>query len=116
MGLARIIVLGFAYFHDFIEDDPFKGLGLLTKIVLPIKTNKLKENAGNHEYFSASSSKDQPSPLRMHYLEFPAAVVDWSVAAEEDALEGLPELRAENCVDDLKKKKYIYIKIMQYMD
>lgn len=43
-----------------------------------------------------------PSPLRMHYLEFPAAVVDWSVAAEQDALEGLTELRTENGINDLQ--------------
>jgi len=38
----------------------------------------------------------------MHYLELPAAVVDWSVAAEEDALEGLSELRTEDGVDNLQ--------------
>jgi len=43
----------------------------------------------------------------MHYLELPAAVVDWSVAAEEDALEGLTELRAEDGVDDLQERTFI---------
>lgn len=38
----------------------------------------------------------------MHYLELPAAVVDWSVAAEEDALEGLSELRTEDGVNNLQ--------------